>query len=306
MGIFRPQLLRSAKPIFPQCCPTGTVLRGQTGYKRITEWEPREGYCEATFSSGCRHFCNYGGFGFRGGHAVEGAASVLAYDWSGFYIGGVIGGAWSRTDSSDPGLGLIGRLVNVPVIQTTNSSGFIGGIEGGDRYQFGKLVIGWEADWVWGNQNSTSTTTFGPVFAPAILTRAIGANTKWQGTATSTVGIAHDRWLIYGKAGVAWQKTDFTDNWAIVGIPLFAGTGSTSDSSQIGWTVGTGIEWAIWNNWSIKAEYDYLDFGNKTVAINGNILPGLVNLPASFGLENTQHINQLKFGLNWHIAPNIW
>jgi hypothetical protein len=28
--------------------------------------------------------------------------------------------------------------VNVPVIQTTNSSGFIGGIEGGDRYQFGK------------------------------------------------------------------------------------------------------------------------------------------------------------------------
>ena len=246
------------------------------------------------------------GSAFAADMPLKAPPPVLAYDWSGFYIGGVIGGAWSRTDSSDPGLGLIGTLVNVPVIQTTNSSGFIGGIEGGDRYQFGKLVIGWEADWVWGNQNSTSTTTFGPVFAPAILTRAIGANTKSQGTATSTVGIAHDRWLIYGKAGVAWQKTDVTDNWAIVGIPLFAGTGSTSDSSQIGWTVGTGIEWAIWNNWSIKAEYDYLDFGNKTVAINGNILPGLVNLPASFGLENTQHINQLKFGLNWHIAPNIW
>jgi len=27
--------------------------------------------------------------------------------------------------------------------------------------------------------------------------------------------------------------------------------------------VGTGIEWAIWNNWSIKAEYDYLDFGQQ-------------------------------------------
>ena len=197
---------------------------------------------------------------------------VLAYDWSGFYIGGVIGGAWSRTDSSDPGLGLIGTLVNVPVIQTTNSSGFIGGIEGGDRYQFGKLVIGWEADWVWGNQNSTSTTTFGPVFAPAILTRAIGANTKWQGTATSTVGIAHDRWLIYGKAGVAWAHFDYTDNWNVnivgIGVPLFTGLGS---ENRVGWTVGTGVEWAIWNNWSIKAEYDYLDFGNKTVAINGNI-----------------------------------
>jgi outer membrane immunogenic protein len=124
--------------------------------------------------------------------------------------------------------------------------------------------------------------------------------------ATSTVGIAHDRWLIYGKAGVAWAKTDYTDNWAIVGVPLFSGTGSTSSSNQVGWTVGTGVEWAIWNNWSVKAEYDYFDFGNKTVAINGAILPGIANFPASFGLENTQHINQFKAGLNWHFAPSIW
>ena len=70
--------------------------------------------------------------------------------------------------------------------------------------------------------------------------------------------------------------------------------------------MGTGIEWAIWNNWSIKSEYDYLDFGNKTVAINGAILPTIFPIPASFGLESTQHINQFKAGLNWHIAPNIW
>jgi opacity protein-like surface antigen len=65
---------------------------------------------------------------------------VLAYDWSGIYIGGVIGGGWATHDVSDPGLGILGTLVGVPVIQTTNSSGFIGGVEGGDRYQFGKLV----------------------------------------------------------------------------------------------------------------------------------------------------------------------
>ena len=29
---------------------------------------------------------------------------VAPYDWSGIYIGGVIGGAWGRTDSSDPAL----------------------------------------------------------------------------------------------------------------------------------------------------------------------------------------------------------
>ena len=225
------------------------------------------------------------------------------YDWSGIYIGGVIGGAWARTDSSDPGLGIIGTLIGVPVIQTTDRSGFIGGIEGGDRYQFGKLVMGWEADMVWGSNSGTSTTTFGAPLLPPVITRSINVNSKWTGTATSSVGIAHDRWLIYGKAGVAWTHSDYTDNWAVGGFPLFTGTGS---ENRVGWTVGTGIEWAIWNNWSIKAEYDYLDFGNKTVAINGTILPGIANIPASFGLENTQHINEVKGGLNWHISPNFW
>jgi hypothetical protein len=34
----------------------------------------------------------------------------------------------------------------VPVVQPTFSSGFIGGVEGGLRYQLGKLVVGTEAD----------------------------------------------------------------------------------------------------------------------------------------------------------------
>ena len=206
-----------------------------------------------------------------------------------------------HNDISDPGLGILGTLVNVPVIQTVKSSGFIGGIEGGDRYQFGKLVVGWEADMLWGGINGTSTTTFGPSFAPSSLTRSITANTNWTATSTSSVGIAHDRWLIYGKAGVAFEHTNYTDNWTanIPGqqcnvnggaaavcvmaggfgggsFPLFSGTGG---ETRVGWTVGTGIEWAIWNNWSIKAEYDYLDFGSRTVAINGSILPGIVNFP---------------------------
>jgi outer membrane immunogenic protein len=197
------------------------------------------------------------GSAFAADMPLKAPPPVLAYDWSGFYIGGVIGGGWSHVDSSDPGLGLIGTLINVPVIQTTTGSAFIGGIEGGDRYQFGKLVVGWEADMTWGNINGTSTTNFGPTLLgipPGLInfTRTIGANEKWTGTATSSVGIAHDRWLIYGKAGVAWAHFDYTDNWnlniaGLVNFPIFAGTGS---ENRVGWTVGTGIEWAIWNNWS--------------------------------------------------------
>jgi outer membrane immunogenic protein len=99
---------------------------------------------------------------------LRAVAPVGVYDWSGMYIGGVLGGAWATNDIADPGLGVLGTLVGVPVIQTTNSSGFIGGIEGGSNYQFGNLVVGWEGDITWGGVNGTSTSSFGaPLLPPA-------------------------------------------------------------------------------------------------------------------------------------------
>jgi outer membrane immunogenic protein len=65
-------------------------------------------------------------------------APYLAYDWSGFYIGGFVGGGWSHNDASDLDFGF-GFFPATSVVTTTTGSGFIGGIEGGDRYQFGKL-----------------------------------------------------------------------------------------------------------------------------------------------------------------------
>jgi outer membrane immunogenic protein len=157
---------------------------------------------------------------------LKAVAPVSTYDWSGMYIGGVLGGAWATNDISDPGLGILGTAVGVPAIQTTNSSGFIGGVEGGSNYQFGNLVVGWEGDITWGGINGTSISGFGaPLLPPGVLSRAITADTNWTATATSRVGIAHNNWLLYGKAGVAWAHTDYTDNWAATAGPaLFSGT----------------------------------------------------------------------------------
>jgi outer membrane immunogenic protein len=240
---------------------------------------------------------------------------VLAYDWSGFYIGGVIGGQWAHIDTSgfDPTfgaliLGVPGTLLGAPAVQTLDTNSFVGGIEGGDRYQFGKLVVGWEADVVWGGHSGSVTTSCCNGLLgvpPGVLSTTISANERWTATATSTVGIAHDRWLIYGKAGVAWTHNDFTVNSTLLGVPFFTGTGTNVDNSRVGWTVGTGIEWAIWNNWSIKAEYDYLDFGTRAASINGSLpLRGGIGVNAL--VENDVRVNQFKAGLNWHIMPNLW
>jgi outer membrane immunogenic protein len=101
-----------------------------------------------------------------------------------------------------------------------------------------------------------------------------------------------------------YAHTNFTDNWTFAGgFPAFSGTGTTS---RIGWTAGTGVEWALWTNWSLKAEYDYLDFGTRAVAINGTVLPTVANFPVSTGLQDTTHINQFKAGLNWHFLSDFW
>jgi outer membrane immunogenic protein len=68
--------------------------------------------------------------------------------------------------------------------------------------------------------------------------------------------------------------------------------------------VGTGVEWAVWPNWSIKAEYDYLDFGNRNVAINGSV--PLLGVGFTSAIQDNNHINQVKVGVNWHILPNFW
>ena len=33
--------------------------------------------------------------------------------------------------------------------------------------------------------------------------------------------------------------------------------------TQVGWTAGAGLEYALTDNWSVRAEYDYLGFGSK-------------------------------------------
>jgi outer membrane immunogenic protein len=239
------------------------------------------------------------GSAFAADMPLKAAAPVAVYDWSGMYIGGVVGGAWGTNDISDPGL--LSALIGVPAVQSVNPSAFIGGIEGGSRYQFAKLVVGWEGDITWGNLNGTSTTAFtSPVVPGVTISRSITADTKWTATATSTVGVAHNNWLLYGKAGVAWENVSYTDNWSAGGIGLFGGTGS---DSRVGWTVGTGVEWAVWNNWSVKAEYDYLDFGTKTIAINGTLAGGVGFAP---GIQDHDHINQFKVGINWKPLPNWW
>lgn len=150
------------------------------------------------------------------------------FTWTGFYVGAQIGGGWGRSE-----------LGNI----SYNANGVVGGLHAGYNMQFGSIVAGLEGDF-----EATSLKGSAAVGGALLKTRA-----PWQGSVRARVGVAFDRALIYATGGVAVAqlKND-------IFVPPFAfGTTST----RAGWTLGAGVEYAINNNWSVRAEYRYTDFG---------------------------------------------
>jgi len=164
-------------------------------------------------------------------------APEAVYSWTGFYIGGNIGGAFAGNNSLD---GTDGR--------------FMGGVQGGFDYQFApNWVIGAEAqyDWLANNNNG------GVVFPAGTV---VTGNTNQLGSVTGRFGYTWGPALLYAKGGFAWRDNSNL-GVAFAGAPVpFTTTGNRQD----GYTVGAGLEYMFAPNWSAKAEYQYYNFGSTT------------------------------------------
>ena len=206
------------------------------------------------------------------------APVVAPYNWTGFYVGANLGGAWGKTQYTDP-------LAPAGVANTFNTDpdGFIGGGQVGLNYQIGPWVFGVEGEFSWSKLRGSGR---GPVTPPAGSTLDTDAN--WIATAAGRVGYASDRWLFYVKGGAAWINVDHS--FSNIGPPAF--TTSVRETHN-GWTVGTGIEWAFARTWSAKVEYDYMDFGTDSLVFSALGFP--------FLLDVKQQIHAVKFGVNYRL-----
>jgi outer membrane immunogenic protein len=199
------------------------------------------------------------------------APPAAYYSWTGFYIGGNIGGAWSHGSVEDSLFGLSA---------STRRSGFIGGGQLGFNYQFSNIVLGVEWDFDWTSLNATGSGRSTPIgFLQA------SADTRWVSTLAGRFGVAAwDGGLLYGKAGWGW-----VDNSATV-TNLTTGASISRSNRNGGWMVGAGVEWALAANWSAKFEYDFLRLDSQTFG------PGPF-LGDTF--TTNREIHMLKVGLNY-------
>ena len=188
----------------------------------------------------------------------------VGYNWSGFYIGGHIGYGWADKDwtflSGAGGLTCAGVLAaNNRCDNSHRPDGFLGGVQAGFNWQIDHWLIGVEGQWSWTDWHASSALSNDG-------TDRFHTRVNWVATGAVRLGWAVNRALLYVKGGGAWanEKHWLADLGGEFLNPEFL---TPIFTTRLGWMVGVGGEYAFWNNWSVKLEYDYMDFGTKNYTL---------------------------------------
>ena len=231
--------------------------------------------------------------------------SAPIFTWTGFYVGVNAGAAWGAGCSNiRPGIVVAGW--NNQACNGGDDGLFLGGAQIGYNWQSGSMVYGLEADLqAISNKNGGSGAyVFGGGLIPAGTYSIYGhRGPNLFGTVRARLGYAVDRALFYVTGGLAygsgsqsarvWYRSPAggTANWT---------AGSSGD--KVGWTLGAGIEYAVTNNWTVKAEYLYADLGNRnsigTVCAGGNCAAFPINYNWTGGRNRSQY-NVVRVGVNY-------
>jgi outer membrane immunogenic protein len=169
-----------------------------------------------------------------------------------------------------------GPLSGVSGIGFTNLSGVVAGGQLGGNYQIDRFVFGVEGDFDWSGQSKSG--------AAGILSETV--RLPWMATIRGRGGIAFDRVLVYGTAGIAFINA--SDSLVESG----AGTIYNPSSTSTGLAAGAGVEFAFAQNWTARMEYLYIGTNltlsgplaliGGTVTENGKLNDSLVRAGISF------------------------
>ncbi|MFO1091505.1 MAG: outer membrane beta-barrel protein [Hyphomicrobiales bacterium] len=199
--------------------------------------------------------------------------AMPVFSWSGVYGGADIGYGWGEQSLNTKDIVYDRDLDPATVNDIYTFSGFndkfspsgvLGGIYGGANYQFGGVVLGFDADYTWAGMSgdnvklgfSDSSTT--PPTTGKYATANVDVN--WLAHVRGRLGYGFDRFMIYAAGGLAIAGYDasFDGN-----LPTnFIGNFGNAGDSITGWTVGGGIDWALTDNIIVRAEYLYDQFDN--------------------------------------------
>jgi outer membrane immunogenic protein len=226
-------------------------------------------------------------------------AAPIAFSWTGFYIGGYVGGAWGDRSVSVTDPCLVGTVCPttgfyngvLPAVYDLNSS-FIGGGTIGYNWQAGSWVFGLEGEGGYLHLTKTSTFPGNPVGGDTTASTKIG---DAYGVVAGRIGWAFDRTLLYAKGGAVFASVSNSVVDTCVLAPCGGGTVNVSGSHDVvSYAVGGGLEWAFADNWSVKGEYLYLGLEktHREVGLAGGVTPVFVD-------SRDPGVHTAKIGVNY-------
>ncbi len=189
-------------------------------------------------------------------------APLLApgFTWTGFYVGAQVGHTWGNDYTKEY---LTNPWTYVGLINFYNPNGFSYGVHAGGNYQVGNIVLGAEADVDYSRIRAGFRDPPVAPFNPGGYGRT---EVNVHGTMRVRLGYAFGRLLVYGTGGLALAKIDnIYSNWGLVSEKL--------TRTVPGYTLGAGVEYAVTDNVTMRAEFRHTDYGqyknNSLVAFPG-------------------------------------
>jgi outer membrane immunogenic protein len=179
--------------------------------------------------------------------------SATFTNWTGCYIGAHRGG------------GAVSDLFIATSFAGNNSflhggGGFAGG-QIGCNYQNGAMVLGLEGE-AWSSLTN-----------PQYFTEPTDIENRF--TRNPWTAVAVDRTLLYGKAGLAAGRFEFFLT------EVNPTEGQNGSATLAGLLVGGGVEYAVAPNWSLKLEYDHIDYFGRDVGFDTPFLGHFVEHQAA-------------------------
>jgi outer membrane immunogenic protein len=187
------------------------------------------------------------------------------YNWTGFYIGGNVGGGFANSEHLDA------DVFSASNTKFQEAFGTVG-VGAGYNYQFGHTVLGIEGDYNWANVDKTKDILSPFRLEEALISAAAVLpstnTTRFQMNEFATIraraGLALDRTLVYATAGLAFGHIK---NTTALGAGGFSDQAS-EDKWKTGLAVGGGVEYALTQNWTIRGEYLLMQFQNSDADFN--------------------------------------
>lgn len=212
-------------------------------------------------------------------------APPMAVDlWTGTYIGVSAGGRW--TSDSWSTTGTYGST-------DYDSSSARLGVYGGYNWQVQPdWIVGIEADIAWANNHASINSI--PGLSGGSRTGTSEVKDNADGGIRARVGylVAPDT-MLFATGGVSWIQSEVNAtsittkriaNWCAPDTIVTTRGADSASSTNVGWTLGGGIEKVVAANWLLRGEYRYSSYGSQKVSL----MQGAQRFEAELGSHSTQ------------------